>query len=157
LEKTSRFPGFYKLPLGERVRIVAEWAGLSPEEEALLEKSLQLEQAEKMIENVVGLFPLPLGIAVNFLINGKDYLIPMAIEEPSVVAGLSHAAKLVREGGGFQAESSEPIMIAQIQVMDAPDLEKAAGKILEAREEIFRLADSKHPYHRLPRRGKQRA
>jgi len=145
LEKTSRLPGFYKLPPGERVRIVAQWAGLSPEEEALLEKSLQLEQAEKMIENVVGLFPLPLGIAVNFLINGRDHLIPMAIEEPSVVAGLSHAAKLVREGGGFQAESSEPIMIAQIQVMDVPDLEEAAGKILEAREEIFRLADSKHP------------
>jgi len=145
LERTSRFPGFYKLQLGERVRIVAEWAGLSPEEEALLEKSLQLEQAEKMIENVVGLFPLPLGIAVNFLINGKDYLIPMAIEEPSVVAGLSHAAKLVREGGGFQAESSEPIMIAQIQVMDIQDLEEAARKIIEAREEIFRLADSKHP------------
>lgn len=145
MERTSRIPGFYKLSLRERVEFLAQWADLSPEEKALLERSLSPEQADKMIENVVGIFPLPLGIAVNFLINGKDYLIPMAIEEPSVVAGLSHAAKLVREGGGFKAESTDPIMIAQIQVMDVPDMEEAARKILEAREEIFRLADSKHP------------
>ncbi|MCS7285762.1 MAG: hydroxymethylglutaryl-CoA reductase, degradative [Anaerolineae bacterium] len=145
MEKTSRLPGFYRLSLQERIEIIAHWANLSPEEKALLEKSLSLEQAEKMIENVIGLFPLPLGVAVNFLINGKDYLIPMAIEEPSVVAGLSHAAKLVREGGGFQAESSEPLMIAQIQVMDIVDMEEATQKILEARDEIFQLADAKHP------------
>ena len=145
MERSSRLPGFYKLSLKERVETLAQWADLSPEEKALLERSLSAEQAEKMIENVVGIFPLPLGIAVNFLINGRDYLIPMAIEEPSVVAGLSHAAKLVREGGGFHAESSEPLMIAQVQVMDVKDLEEAARKILEAQEEIFRLADSKHP------------
>ncbi len=145
MEKSSRLPGFYRLSLKERVEILAQWAELSPEEKALLERSLSLEQAEKMIENVVGIFPLPLGVAVNFLINGRDYIIPMAIEEPSVVAGLSHAAKLVREGGGFQAESSEPLMIAQIQVVDLTDLEEAARKVLEVQEEIFQLADAKHP------------
>ncbi len=145
MERSSRFPGFYRLSFQERIEILARWAELSPEEKALLERSLSPEQAEKMIENVVGVFPLPLGIAVNFLINGRDYLIPMAIEEPSVVAGLSHAAKLVREGGGFQAESSDPLMIAQIQVVGLTDLESAAHKILQAQEEIFRLADSRHP------------
>ena len=124
---------------------MAEWAGLTAEEKALLTRSLTLEQADRMIENVVGVFPLPLGMAVNFLINGRDYIVPMAIEEPSVVAGLSYAARLIREGGGFRAESDDPVMIAQVQVLGVDDLDRAAERVLESREEIFSLANEKHP------------
>ena len=145
MNKSSRLPGFYKLSLKERVALVGEWAGLTEEERAILERSLGPAQADRMIENVVGTCALPLGIAVNFLINGRDYLIPMAIEEPSVVAGASHAAKLVRQGGGFVAESTEPLMIGQVQVLGVDDLKRAARAVLEAREDIFALADAQHP------------
>ncbi len=101
-DKSSRLPGFYRLSLAERANLVAEWAGLGPEEvNILMGNGLRNEQADAMIENVVGTYELPLGIAANFLINGRDYLIPMAVEEPSVVAAVSHAAKLIRAGGGF--------------------------------------------------------
>jgi len=86
VNRSSRIPGFYKKSIEERVKIVAEWAGLSPEEQAILRGGLSLSQADKMIENVVGVFSLPLGIGVNFLVNGRDYLVPMVVEEPSVVA-----------------------------------------------------------------------
>ncbi|MCA9920786.1 MAG: hypothetical protein KC421_00370, partial [Anaerolineales bacterium] len=90
--KSSRLPGFYKRPLTERVRMVAEWAGLDHDDaEILLGQGLANEQADKMIENTLGTFALPLGIAVNFLVNGRDYLIPMAVEEPSVLAAVSNA------------------------------------------------------------------
>ena len=95
------------------------------------EGSLPLKIADGMIENVVGRFELPLGIATNFLVNGKDYLIPMAVEEPSVVAAASHMAKLARMSGGFQAVSDRPIMRGQIQVMDLEDLYASKTKILE--------------------------
>ncbi|MHC1589712.1 MAG: hydroxymethylglutaryl-CoA reductase, degradative, partial [Candidatus Hecatellaceae archaeon] len=103
LEKTSLISGFYKLSLEERLKIVGEFAGLTGDELALLkaEGSLPLHLAERMIENVVGFMPLPLGIAVNFLVNGKPYMVPMALEEPSVVAAASHAAKLAAARGGF--------------------------------------------------------
>ena len=145
MDKSSRLPGFYKLSLEERVALVGEWAGLTGEERAVLERGLGPAQADRMIENVVGTCALPLGIAVNFLINGRDYLIPMAIEEPSVVAGASYAAKLVRQGGGFVAESTEPLMIGQVQVLGVADLKRAAQAVLEAREDIFALADAQHP------------
>ncbi len=141
----SVWSGFYKLNLEERVRAVAEWAGLEPEEAEVLRQGLSLAQAERMIENVVGTFALPLGVAVHFLINGRDHLIPMAIEEPSVVAAASHAAKLVREGGGFVAESTEPVMIGQVQVLHIADVEHAALEVLKAQEEILALADAQHP------------
>jgi hydroxymethylglutaryl-CoA reductase len=95
-----------------------------------------------MIENVVGTYALPLGIAVNFLINDRDYLIPMAVEEPSVLAAISHAAKLIRAGGGFRAESTEPIMIGQIQILDIPDLEAARLAVLSHRDELMARADA---------------
>ncbi len=98
-----------------------------------------------MIENVVGLYPLPLGIALNFMVNGRDVLVPMAIEEPSVVAGASFAAKLARAGGGFQAETSPPEMIGQIQVLDLPDLERAKRAVLAARDRILARADEIDP------------
>ncbi len=141
--KTSRLPGFYKRPLAERVAVVAEWAGLSDEEAAVLAgEGLMPAQADLMIENALGTYALPLGVAANFLINGRDYLIPMAVEEPSVVAAVSHAAKLIRAGGGFMAEASEPVMIGQIQVLDVPDMPAAALAVGEHRYELMRLADA---------------
>jgi hydroxymethylglutaryl-CoA reductase len=129
----------------ERAHLVAEWANLNAEEVALLKQSLTLSQADKMIENVIGLYPLPLGIAVNFLINGKDYLIPMVIEEPSVVAGASHAARLAREGGGFFAESDEALMIGQIQVLGLADLDAARAAVLAHKQRLLDLANQTDP------------
>ena len=146
-EKTSRIPGFYKLPLEERIRIVKEFANLTDEEVELLKRvgALDLRTADIMIENVVGTFPLPLGIAVNFLINGKDYLVPMAIEESSVVAAASHAAKLCRAGGGIRSIATESIMIGQIQLTRVADPYGAKMRILEHKDEILRIANEQDP------------
>ena len=141
--KSSRLPGFYKLGLAERVAVVAEWAGLSDDEAAVLAgRGLTPGQADHMIENALGTYALPLGVAANFLINGRDYLIPMTVEEPSVLAAVSHAAKLIRTGGGFAAEASEPVMIGQIQVLDLDDLAGAARALNAHRAELMALADS---------------
>ncbi|MCB9451540.1 MAG: hydroxymethylglutaryl-CoA reductase, degradative [Anaerolineaceae bacterium] len=142
-QQTSRISGFYKLALSERVSRVAAWAGLTPEEQqALLGVSgLNAEQAGNMIENVIGVYALPLGVATNFLINGQDYLIPMVIEEPSVVAAVSNAARLFREGGGFTASSDEPVMIGQIQVLDVPDVQAAAQAVLAKQDLLMAEAD----------------
>ena len=107
------------------------------------EGSLPLKIADGMIENVVGRFELPLGIATNFLVNGKDYLIPMAVEEPSVVAAASHMAKITRASGGFQASSDRPIMRGQIQVMDLENLHDTKAKILEHKNELISAANEK--------------
>ena len=146
MEKTSRIPGFYKLPVEERVRIVKEFAGLTEEEAALLLKTgnLDISIADRMIENVIGTWPLPLGIATNFLINGRDYLIPMAIEEPSVVAAASNAAKMAREGGFFTS-STDPIMISQIQLVKVKDAEDAKNAILAEKQKILEIANEKDP------------
>ncbi|MEM7333902.1 MAG: hydroxymethylglutaryl-CoA reductase, degradative, partial [Chloroflexota bacterium] len=104
--------------------------------------SLNRQQADKMVENVLGVFSLPLGVAVNFTLNNQDYLIPMAVEEPSVLAAVSHSAKLIRAGGGFQTESSDPIMIGQIQVLDIPDMDAAIGSLENNREALMELANS---------------
>ena len=121
---------------------MVEAAGLSAEEAQALAGGLPLDQAERMIENVVGAYALPLGIATNFRVNGRDYLVPMAIEEPSVVAGASFAARLVREGGGFRAHTTQPEMIAQLQVLDLPDLWEARRRLLEARRRLLEAADA---------------
>lgn len=145
--KTSRISGFYKLSPSERLQIVEKFADLSHEEvEVLLQStgSLTLELADRMIENVVGAFPVPLGIAVNFLINERDYLIPMAIEEPSVVAAASNGAKMAREKGGFFTSSTESIMIGQVQVVDVPRPDEAKMAILAAKEEILSKANEGH-------------
>ena len=107
------------------------------------EGSLPLKIADGMIENVVGRFELPLGIATNFQVNGKDYLIPMAVEEPSVVAAASHMAKMTRASGGFQASSDRPIMRGQIQVMDLEDLYASKAKLLEHKNELISAANEK--------------
>ena len=145
-EKSSRVPGFYKLSLEERVDTVGDWAGLNEEERQILAGTgLQPSQADLMIENVVGTFELPLGIACNFKVNGKDYLVPMAVEEPSVVAAISNSAKAVRAGGGFTAEATDPVMIGQIQVLDIPDMEAAVAALEGHRGELMELADSCDP------------
>jgi hydroxymethylglutaryl-CoA reductase len=147
LEKTSRIAGFYKMSLEERLRIVAEFAGLTEEECALLRNtgSLELNLADRMIENVVGVMHIPLGIALNFLINGRDYMVPMAIEEPSVVAAASNAAKIARVKGGFQASTTPPIMIGQIQLVKVPDPHGAKYTILTHKDEILSKANEQDP------------
>ncbi|MGA9349616.1 MAG: hydroxymethylglutaryl-CoA reductase, degradative [Anaerolineae bacterium] len=142
MNKSSRLPGFYKLSLEDRAAVVAELAGLTANEKAILMgEGLSSAQADQMVENVVGIHALPLGIAGNFLINGQDYLIPMAIEEPSVVAGASFAARLVRDGGGFTTSSDEPVMIGQIQVMDVADPWAARFELLAQKSRLLQLAD----------------
>jgi hydroxymethylglutaryl-CoA reductase len=106
---------------------------------------MELGRADQMIENVVGVYALPLGVAVNFVVNGRDVVVPMVIEEPSVVAGASFAAKLVRKGGGFQATTTAPEMIGQIQVLDVADLASACSDLLRAREELLTLANETDP------------
>lgn len=118
LEMTSRLPGFYDLPLSERAKLAARLVGLSEEELKSLSffGPLSSELTDTFIENSVGTYSLPLGIATNFKINGKDVLIPMAVEESSVLAAASHGAKLARCGGGFHTASTKPIMTGQVQV-----------------------------------------
>jgi hydroxymethylglutaryl-CoA reductase len=144
--KSSRLEGFHRRPLSERVQVVKDWAKLDEgDAEALRCGGLDPLAADKMIENAAGVFSLPLGVATNFLVNGKDYLIPMVIEEPSVIAACSNAAKLARMGGGFTAHASEPVMIGQIQVLDVPDLDAAAQNVLAHKAELLREGDAAHP------------
>lgn len=135
--KSSRLPGFYNRTLEERLAELG--SHLSPEDLAILsgETGLTTTQADHMIENVVGLHALPIGIALNFVINGRDVLVPMAIEEPSVVAGASFMAKLARAGGGFNAHTTPPEMIGQIQLLDIPDLADARIAILENKDRLL--------------------
>lgn len=144
---TSELPGFYKLTVRERLEAVRKFANLTVEEEALLQQScaLPLDQADRMIENVVGFMPLPFGVAVNFLINNRDYLIPMVIEETSVVAAASHAAKLARSRGGFITSSTGPYMIGQIQVVGVADPYGARMAILSGKKEILDRANEQDP------------
>lgn len=139
--------GFYKLSPKQRLAVVKEFADLTEEETALLQNtgSLPMDLADRMIENVVGAFPVPLGIGTNFLINKHDYLIPMAIEEPSVVAGASNAAKMARDGGGFSTSSTPPIMIGQIQVVSVKDPYAARMRVLQSKEEILKKANEQDP------------
>jgi len=142
--RTSRFPGFYKLSLEERIRAVREFSGLSEEEVNILKSGgLSLVSADKMIENVVGILSLPLGIATNFLVNGKDYLVPMVTEEPSVVAAASNGAKMAREGGGFRAKSLGSIMIGQVHLLDASP--SSAEILLSEKERILEEANKTNP------------
>ncbi|MEM4483962.1 MAG: hydroxymethylglutaryl-CoA reductase, degradative [Candidatus Methanomethylicia archaeon] len=145
--RTSRVSGFYNLPVEERLKFVKDFAGLTDEEVNLISKCgrLSIDLADKMIENVIGTFELPFGIAVNFLINGRDYIIPMVIEEPSVVAAASNAARIMREGGGIFTNSTPPIMIGQIQLVNVLSSRKAAFQILSHKDEILKIANEKDP------------
>jgi len=145
--KSSLVSGFYKLSIGERLRIVKDFAGLTDEEVQLLKNtgSISADLVDHMVENVIGVFPEPLGVATNFQVNGKDYLIPMATEEPSVIAAASHAAKIVRDCGGFHTSSTAPIMIGQIQVVRLTSPKLARQEVINAREEILKKANEQDP------------
>jgi len=140
-KKSSQISGFYKLPIKDRVKLVKEFSNLNEEEAEIFSSILNMDIADRMIENVLGSFDIPLGIAVNFQINGKDYLVPMAIEESSVVAAASNAAKIARINGGFKTESTDPLMIGQIQILHMKDVAGAAQKIMDKKKEILALAN----------------
>jgi hydroxymethylglutaryl-CoA reductase len=141
-KKTSLISGFYKLPVEKRIAFIKEFSDLTNEDTLLFEKTVSAKSADNMIENVIGLFELPLGIAVNFQINGQDMLIPMAIEESSVVAAASNAAKIARFSGGFYAKASDPLMIGQIQLLQIDDVASAAEKILDNKQRILEIANA---------------
>jgi hydroxymethylglutaryl-CoA reductase len=145
--KTSEFKGFYKLSPEQRLAEVAKFSDLTQEEVALLSttSALDIHAADHMIENVFSIMPLPMGVAVNFTINGKDYLIPMAVEEPSVVAAASNAARMARVKGGYFTSNTGPIMRAQIQIVNVADPYAARLKLFEAREKLMEIANSKDP------------
>ena len=144
----ARIPEFYKLSVSQRVREVRKKGLLSNQDyQALVsgEHTLSIQSADKMIENVIGVMGLPVGLGLNFLINDKEYAIPLVVEEPSIVAALSSAAKIARAGGGFMVESTEPILIGQIQVVDVPHPQRAKAALLQRKSEILNLANSLHP------------
>ncbi|HSH43419.1 MAG TPA: hydroxymethylglutaryl-CoA reductase, degradative [Arenicellales bacterium] len=148
LSNLSRIPDFYNLSVNERVRAVHERGLLSKEDYMALlrgEHVLNVRTADKMIENVIGVMGLPVGLALNFVINDKEYVVPLVVEEPSIVAALSSAAKVVRRCGGFFAESSEPILIGQVQVVGVRHTAKAKSAVLQRKQEIINLANSLHP------------
>ena len=145
---SSRIPNFFRLNINQRIAALHQRGLLSQEDVQQLttgSHQVQLNVADKMIENVVGVFGLPMGVALNFLINNRDYVIPLVVEEPSIVAGLSGAARLARLGGGFVAEEVTPILIGQVQVVLDGDPEAAKAVLLENKEEILALANSLHP------------
>lgn len=142
----SRIAGFYNLSLEERLSRLAEAGGLSPDDLAGLRTGgLSIDQADHMIENVVGTYALPFGIGLNFVINGREVLIPMVIEEPSVVAGASFMAKLARAGGGFTATTTAPEMIGQMQVLEVDDLAAARNSLLGQKSTLLAEADQVDP------------
>ncbi len=135
------------MPIEQRVKIAAEKADLTPEEIEILSSGggLPMEVADRMIENVVGTMAYPFGIAVNFRMNGRDRLVPMAIEEPSVVAAASNMARLMRDGDGIKTSTTDPVMIGQIQVLDVPDMEKALDALKDAKDALLKLANQQDP------------
>jgi len=150
----SRIPNFYKMPINERLDAVYERGLISKKDYKLLknqQQQLDINSADKMIENVIGVMGMPIGLGLNFLINDKEYVIPMAVEEPSIVAALSAAAKISRSGGGFKTECTDPILTGQIQVVAIKNLEQARNDLLSRKQEIIDLANSFHP--RMVARG----
>lgn len=141
----SRIENYRNMTPAQRLAALADAAGLSDADRALLAQpgALPVERANGMIENVVGTFELPLGIATNFQINGRDYLIPMAVEEPSVVAAASYMARIARNCGGFETSSTLPIMRAQVQLIGVSDPHGARLQILAARDEIVTAANAR--------------
>ena len=147
MSKSSRISGFYKMPVDERVKIVADFAGLNADELNLLRSGggLTIEQANHMTENVVSTISYPFSVAVNFMLNGKDVLIPMAGEEPSVVAAASNMARIMRNDPGIKLTSTSPIMIGQIQITDVPDYNVAIAAIEDRKEQLLTIANEVDP------------
>lgn len=150
---SSRIEGFYRLPLEERRRRLLALGVLGEASREHLSRGgcITLEAADKMTENVVGLHALPLSLALNFVVNGRDVLVPMATEEPSVVAAASNAAKMVRASGGFFGEAGPAVMTAQVQLDDVPEPDAAAGRVLAAEARLRALGDAAIP--RMVERG----
>lgn len=147
LEK-SRIPRFYKHEVGERLKMLLDREIISRSDYKLLKNQQQLlssDDADYMIENVIGVFGLPMGLGLNFVINNRPYIVPMVVEEPSIVAAVSSAAKVVRNAGGFSVIADEPILIGQIQIVDVHHPAKAKHAILQHKQEIIDLANSLHP------------
>lgn len=144
---TSRIPGFYEKTIAERVARLVETGLLSPDSRRFIEAGGGLEPgvADQMSENVIGAYGLPFAVALNFRVNGRDVLVPMSVEEPSVVAAASNAARLVRMTGGFTGEATAAVMTAQVQLDDVPDVNEAPARIDAARGEIIRAADAAIP------------
>lgn len=138
---TSRLPGFHKLGPDERRALVARETGLSVEEVAQLDAPLPPAVRDGLVENAVGTLGLPIGIATNFVVNGRDVLVPMAVEESSVVAAASNGARIARERGGFTARANPPIMVAQVQLVDVPDFTLAQRNVYATAGELARLAE----------------
>jgi hydroxymethylglutaryl-CoA reductase len=144
----ARFPQFYRRTVAERLALLAERGWLNAEAQARLAAGgqvLPVDVADKMVENVIGVFGMPMGLGLNFKINDKDYVIPLVVEEPSIVAALSAAAKTVRQSGGFQTHSAESLLIGQVQLVDVADVSAAQESILAHKGEIINLANSLHP------------
>ena len=139
MEGSSRIPEFYKKTPAERLEIVKKMIGLTDQEAETLRSTgaLDMETANRMVENVIGAAHIPLGLGLNFLINKKEYLIPMAVEEPSVIAAASNAAKLCRKSGGIKTSSTDPVMIVQMQLVKVPYLEKAKKAIDSHKNELI--------------------
>ena len=147
MSRSSEVPGFYRRSTAERRAFLKEWAGLTDDELKALEFPPGVAPAtiERMIENVVGVMPVPVGVATNFRINGRDYLVPMAIEEPSVVAAASNAAKVARAAGGFTAQATAPVMIGQVQLVGVHDPSAARLRLLDRKEALLAAANAKDP------------
>ncbi len=147
MKETSRLPGFYKLSIDERLKIVKEFAGLTEEETLALKNfgNLGEKLADVMIENVIGAISYPFAVAVNFMINGREYLVPMVLEEPSVVAAASNAARFMRRDGGIKAKAEASLMIGQVQVINLLNPNYAKMLVLEHKKEIIDLANQQDP------------
>ncbi|MBL8608024.1 MAG: hydroxymethylglutaryl-CoA reductase, degradative [Myxococcales bacterium] len=147
MARTSRLPGFYKLTVDERRSLVSEATGADTRdiERALEGGGLDAETADKFVENVIGTYSIPFGVALNVRVNDRDFVVPMVVEEPSVVAAASNAAKMARAGGGFRAEVDPPLMISQIQLTHVPDIDRARAALAEAEAEILARADRAVP------------
>ena len=147
MQGSSEIPGFYKLSVQERLELVRKLTNLSEEDARTIANTggLPVDVADRMIENVVGGITFPIGIATNFMINGKDYLVPMALEEPSVVAAASNAAKMARVGGGFRVTNTGPVMIGQIQLVNVPDPNGARTELIKRKDTILAKANEQDP------------
>ncbi len=153
MKKTSRLPGFYRLSVGERRHVASAALGLDERDfgSALEEGGLNCATADKTVENVVGVYSLPFALGLNVSLNGDDFVAPMVVEEPSVVAAASNAARLIRGGGGFKAESDPPHMISQVQLDEVADPVSACAALREHRRELMQRANAAVPG--LVRRG----
>lgn len=153
MDRSSRIPGFYRLDVDGRLDELRTRFGLTEDEVAVLRDGgrLGVDRADKMVENCVGVFGLPIGLGLNFLINDQEYVVPMVVEEPSIVAAVSNMARTVRQGGGFRAEADESVMIGQVQILGAPEPEKAVAALQAAKTRILDQANAVHP--NMKRRG----